>query len=217
MIKSKYCTYCNRETKQTLLHENQEWVPREVPYKEDKKGITKSVWTPVSVTESVFQCNGCSHFHIFIREWADPSTPIIEREWHYPQKVNRPQPNWIKDVDIDLYELLGEIYSNFNNDNFISFSICCRTLLDKLLTEDLGDIGGFQKKLDAFHQGGHITETQKNTLAVLIEAGNASAHRGFKTDPELSQVILDVVEHILKEPVNAQRAALHSQNIPNRK
>lgn len=198
------------------MHENHEWVPREVAYKQDKKGITKSVWTPVFVAERVFQCNGCSHIHLFIQEWTDTSTPMPEREWHYPQKVNRPQPNWFKDVDMGLYELLGEIYSNLNNGNLISFSICCRTLIDKLLTEAIGDNGGFQQKLDTYFGAGHITESQKDALAVIIEAGNASAHRGFKTDPELSQVILDIVEHILKESVNTQRAKLHAQNIPKR-
>ncbi len=216
MIKPQHCSYCHRETRQTLLQKNETWVPNEIPFKPSKSGITESVWSVVMFMEHVFQCNGCGHLHLFLQRWSYPDAPGANQKWQLPTVQKRPQPNWFKDVDPDLFELLGEIYSNFNSDNFISFSICCRTLLDKLLTASLGDVGGFDKKLDLYLTGGHVTKVQKDALAVLVEAGNASAHRGFKADPALSEVIIDIVEHILKEAVISGRAEIQAPNIPAR-
>ena len=215
---SKFCTYCNSNTNQKLVFETSKWHTQEVAFKNEKDDLSESAWTIKNVKEEVFQCLGCERIHIYYTEEVPNKDPNYEPlTYQTPKKIERAQPSWIKDINLDYFEVLGEMYSNYNHSNFISFAILCRTLIDTILTDTLGDIGGFEKKMNQYKSDGHITNSQYDILNFLVNAGNASAHRAFKPSKEISESLLDIVEHTLKESVLNKKSKKYTDDIPARK
>lgn len=131
--------------------------------------------------------------------------------------MGRRQPEWTRHVNIDYLPILGKIFHNYNNENYISFSIACRTLVDMLLSDLLGDIGGFERKVKVCIESGHVTAAQATILDFLIEVGHASAHRGFSPAKEVSEAVLDTLEFLLSERVVSKKAAKYGSDIPARR
>ena len=47
------------------------------------------------------------------------------------------------------------------------------------------------------HKKGLISKIQADVLLKVIDAGNASAHRGYTPDPKDVDILVEVVEHLL--------------------
>ncbi|ESS73747.1 hypothetical protein MGMO_11c00540 [Methyloglobulus morosus KoM1] len=213
----KFCTYCDANTVQKMVFETSKWHVHEVAFKKEKTDLSESTYTLKEITEQVCQCLGCERIHIYYTEEIPTSDPKYKpHEYQVPKKLERVQPNWFKDINLDYFDLLGELYSNYNQGNYISFSICSRTLVDTILTESIGDIGGFAEKLTKFKSNGYITNTQYEILKFLVNSGNASAHRAYKPSKDIASNILDIVEHILKEDVLAKKSLKQVNEIPKR-
>ncbi len=217
MADNKYCTYCNTQTNQKLVFKASKFTPIEVAFKKEKDDLAKTLFTIGVVIEQVFQCLGCERLHIFYteRQLKDDKN-FKDNEYQLPKKVERNLPKWLVNINIDFFDLVSEIYSNFNNSHYISFSIASRTLLDVILTETLGDIGGFDKKLNKFLSEGHVTKNQYNVLSFLVNCGNASVHRAYKPTKEVATNILDIIEQLLKEKVLIKQAQAQDPSIPSR-
>ncbi|AEE87407.1 hypothetical protein FNFX1_1021 [Francisella cf. novicida Fx1] len=191
---------------------------QEVCMKEDKDALAKSAYTLFLRQETTCKCNGCERLHIYIKEIfpsiADNKKNI--KEYQYPSKLTRKQPNWIKHINIDYLQLVGEVYSAYNRESFILFSMGCRTIMDRILNDVIGDIGGFAKKLGKFKDDGHISIKQFDYLKFLIDAGNASAHRAFQPSENLARILLDIIEQILKDNILGKEVLSEADNIPQR-
>ncbi len=72
-----------------------------------------------------------------------------------------------------------------------------RALIDTMLNNLVGDIGGFNQKLDQAVKNGLLTDKQKQTIEAAIDAGHAASHRGFRPTAEQVSDVLDIVEHTL--------------------
>jgi hypothetical protein len=70
--------------------------------------------------------------------------------------------------------------------------------MDLLLVEFVGDVGGFDKKLQGLEKTGAIGANQRQYLAAALDAGSAASHRGFSPDPESLNHVLDIVENVLQ-------------------
>ena len=218
MSELKYCTYCKDSTRQDLVFETSKWYTHEVCRKKEKDSLAESLWTVMNISEKVYQCKGCERIRIFYVEDIPSKDPeYVPKEYQLPKKLKHSQPNWFKDIHIDYFELLGEIYSNLNNENYISFAICCRTLVDTILTDKIGDIGGFERKLNEYKSQDFITNTQKEILKFLINVGNASAHRAYKPSEDIATTLLETVEYILKQEVLVKKAQRFDEEIPSRR
>lgn len=217
MNKKAYCTYCKTKTNQKIIASHSEWYPREGYLKEEKDSLaSKEAYTVFHLTETVCQCLGCNKFHIFYKEVHPCDLSIGEIEYQVPIKRERAQPKWLKHVNVEHLCILGEIYDNYNHKNFISFSICCRTLIDMILTDTLGDIGGFEKKVKEFKNRGLITEKQSSILDFLIDAGHASAHRYYAPSKEVAEALLDTVEFLVNEKIIDKKSEHYKSHIPSR-
>ncbi len=217
MNEIKYCTYCDSSTRQNMVFDTSKWHVHEMAFKDQKDALSDSAFTVMNIQEQVFQCAGCERIHVFYTEKIVNSDPNYKpNEYQLPKALKRRQPTWFKDTNLDYFELLGEIYSNYNSNNLISFSICCRTLLDSILTSTLGDIGGFDKKLKEYKNKGSINGSQHSVLKFLVESGNASAHRAYKPSMEAAENLIDIVEQILKEQVLFKKSFKHSNEVPKR-
>jgi hypothetical protein len=194
---SARCNSCMRDTEHDVVWEDKTLV--DIP---DGSGLVTKV--------RAIRCRGCRecairgeeiYFDGIPDEWADAPEPTITfysppRLWHRP-------PDWIQSLeesDPDLKGLLDEIYSAANDSQIRLLSMGVRAALDHLMIRILGgDVGGFEASLDALVAKQHLTSKQKDNLAIVIDAGSASAHRGYKPTQDLLEQMLAVMERLIHE------------------
>jgi hypothetical protein len=127
-------------------------------------------------------------------------SPSIEYE---PSRLWRRPPDWITYLlahDPDLKGLLDEVYSATNDKQVRLLSMGVRAALDHVMTKILGaDMGSFPAKLDEMVRRNHITSKQRENLAIVIDAGSASTHRGFRPPRQLLDEMLAVMESIIRD------------------
>ncbi|MHB8269077.1 DUF4145 domain-containing protein [Bradyrhizobium sp.] len=120
-----------------------------------------------------------------------------------PSRTWRRAPDWldrIESVDPELFGILEEVYSAANNHQVRLLSGGVRTALDHLMIKILGgDFGTFEEKLDEMVLHGNLTKSQRDDLAVVVDAGSASSHRGFKPPKELLEGMLMVMEGLVRD------------------
>jgi len=74
-----------------------------------------------------------------------------------------------------------------------------RAVLDMFATEQVGDVGGFERKIDRMAQERLLNSNQVEIIKAALEVGHAAAHRmHVPSDAECLQV-LEVVKHLLSE------------------
>lgn len=181
------CNTCGVETEHdvTLLNTLSE---------EDFKG------KPIKREISAVSCRGCKT--AAIREKIIKDNTEEDQLIYKPPRLWIQRPKWVEDLDsIDptIYGLLLEVYSAANDDQFRLLSMGVRSALDHVMTYLVGDIGGFEKKLDEMVKKKHISENQKDLLLIVIDAGSATAHRGFRPAPALLEQMIAVMETIIRQ------------------
>ena len=86
-----------------------------------------------------------------------------------------------------------------------------RALVEKLMIDQVGDQGSFEKNIKAFFAAGHIAPNQQAMFRdTLIEAGHAAMHRDFDPSADTVNTLLDIVEGILH---NIHYAPLLADNV----
>ena len=123
---------------------------------------------------------------------------LLEQVIHWPIPIKRKKPEWAENLHVDydqLNSLLDDVYGALNADLRTPAAIAARTTFDAasgLLGVD--PAGTFAEKLDALRSKGYIGSSEHSSLSVLIDAGGAAAHRGWK--PKAAQ--LDTITSILE-------------------
>jgi hypothetical protein len=97
----------------------------------------------------------------------------------------------------DLVSLLREIYQAVDGDQHRIAAMGIRALLEQVMVMNVGDIGGFDKKLDAFQAGGFISAIQRGAMRATLDVGDAAMHRGFKPSEDDLSTALDIVEGVM--------------------
>ena len=170
--------------------------------------------TSASDTGMILECCGCERVYFrrdyWFSEWetigSHPVTgePQLERDvdTHYwPSPVTRQRPTWldkITEADRDLGMLLNEMYSALDNDLRVLAAIAARTVFDR--SAELLEIDpaiSFRKKLEGLIANGKIGIDEQSTFEVLVDAGSAAAHRGWRPTPEELSTMIDMVESFL--------------------
>ena len=126
-------------------------------------------------------------------------------------------PDWVINLPLEYCEIFQEIYDSVNEGLFVLSLTGIRILLDIYMVKKVGDIGNFQQKIVALVSQGYITETKADVLRTTIEAGNASAHRGYKPDKETLFQIIDILDNLLFAEIVDRNAPKIKQKIPARK
>jgi hypothetical protein len=72
-----------------------------------------------------------------------------------------------------------------------------RALLEQVLIIKIGDIGGFNDKLDAFEKDGFISVIQRDAMRATLDVGDAAMHRAFVPEIRELNTCLDIVEGIM--------------------
>ncbi|MBP7864129.1 DUF4145 domain-containing protein [bacterium] len=145
----------------------------------------------------VLKCKGCNYFFIQKITWCDEYAKDEDIEY-WPALLTRPRPKWLNEMDYKsrhLKEVLLEVYGAIESKLLILSAIGIRTSFD-VSSELLGIDANkkFVEKLNDLETTGKISASEKKTLSILVDIGNAAAHRAFRpTLDEISRV-MDVLE-----------------------
>jgi hypothetical protein len=94
--------------------------------------------------------------------------------------------------------LLGEIYRALDADNRALPMMGARALVDMVMVDKVGDVGGFGTKLKRLREEGFISSKNQEILDIALDAGSAAAHRGFAPKESDVHVVMDIVENLLQ-------------------
>ena len=194
----------------------------------------------------LLECRGCETVFVetvatnsedYIQQYVpggNGETEIILDETirYWPALSKRQKPEWMADLAIDedttdeLKTALDEVYGALDADLRMLAAIGIRTAFD--VASELLQINAalpFTKKLDALVSSGRIGAVDKDRLGTLVDAGSASAHRGWRPKPGDLATMMDVLEHFVFEAfvaparrakLNADAAAMKTK-VPPRK
>lgn len=199
------CPECQKETRVDTLFEDIERWHESGPMID---GI---------IEHYVFRCRGCEeiffakstgnsedYFDAYDPDTGEPFQEYIDTKSFWPAAPRTPTPSWagfnLASKDNTLAELLGSIYKALNSEMPVLAAIGMRTAFDRT-SELLGvspDIA-FQEKLENLRKGGFISGNQKGLLEVLVDAGSAAAHRGWKPKPKHLSTMLEILEALIRD------------------
>lgn len=189
------CNDCGRKTDHEVLKTHAK------TFCDDEEG---QEWRRTSYR--MIECRGCHFISLerSITSFEDQQGDVPQTEY-FPPPISRRKPSWIGElamnipVELDLPDLLTEIYSALHANNRRLATMGARALLDMVITDKVKDVGRFDQKLDALEKGAFISKKQREFLEAALEAGNAASHRGHcPTAKQLDQV-MDIVESILQQ------------------
>ena len=167
-------------------------------------------------------CQGCSNAFLQIEErYSEEFLDSIDVDDEYlednattiktwPSPLKRKIPERFKKYEDHIYnnysKLLGymlvEVYEAYENDLLILASGGIRTCFDIVSTSlGIDPNLSFTKKLEKLRDGGHVTEIEKDILTVLVEAGNASAHRGWCPQSQDISILLNILENFIENTI----------------
>lgn len=154
-------------------------------------------------TFTVFQCERCDNPTLMRAVYqslgAENEDPKIKEKSYFPPLIFRMKPNWYDELEEKYRLILDEVYEAVDVKLFTLASSGVRTAIDSLLTEVLGDIGGFKQKLKALLEKDIVTREELELLDAIIDAGSASIHRGFSPDNDAINSMLEITEHVFHE------------------
>lgn len=172
-------------------------------FSDDESGV----WG--STAYRILVCRGCHEVYfqtdnVFSedQDYAWNGKPYIPHKIeHWPVPIKRAEPDWYYELgvfDRDLGNLFLDIYKCLNADLPIPAAIATRTVFDRA-TELLGIDAGrrFDEKLDDLFDLGKISKDERETLAVLIDAGSAAAHRGWRPELDELETLISIIEAFL--------------------
>jgi len=165
----------------------------------DKDNVQTDTHTYSWRISSTMRCRECSTITFLIDTFVGHTTgdPDIEKTEYFPPLPFRIRPNWLAKLPENYRSILDEVYSALDNSLFRLASAGTRTVMDCLIIEQIGDVGGFEEKVKELISKGIIDSVEQDFLLVLIDAGSASIHRNFKPDEDSIKHMMDILEKIL--------------------
>ena len=151
-------------------------------------------------TFHVMRCTECNNVTFLIDQLDNPGSmmgdPEILSTAYYPPLTFRNKPSWYPKLNKKYRLILDEVYLALDSSLFCLASAGTRTALDQLIVKKVGDSGGFEDKIKALFDKGIIDQDERDLLIAVIDAGSASAHRGFKPDNDDMKDMMKITEHI---------------------
>jgi hypothetical protein len=166
----------------------------------------------------ILQCRGCEHTFIqtvgtnsedldyYEKNDGSVETSALETIKYWPALSERNKPEWLSmlgiytENDAGLDEAMLELYGALDGDLRMLAAIGIRTAYD-IASEILGIDPElpFTGKLNALVNSGRIGIVDKDRIETIVDAGSASAHRGWRPKPSDLNTMMDVLEHFIQE------------------
>ncbi|MEO5350319.1 MAG: DUF4145 domain-containing protein [Magnetococcus sp. YQC-3] len=138
---------------------------------------------------------------------------------YFPPRVSRHKPVWMNSFDfpVEFSGLLDEIYVALHADSRRLSMMGVRALIDAVIRHSVGDQANFSMGLDSLVENRLISERNREIIAAAVEAGNASAHRGYIPTSDDLNIVIEIVEHLIHNELLAKQAEKLKSTTPSRK
>jgi hypothetical protein len=165
-------------------------------------------------TYRILQCRGCEDVYyqrvsIFSEdedhrrneETGEDEPYIPEKLSYWPPPSQWKRPDWmiqLKAKDHSLGQLFGDVYTALDSDLPVLAAIGARTVFDR--AAELLRVPSaltFSRKMDELIRIGHVGGSERQALEVLIEAGSAAAHRGWRPSTSELTTMMSILEQFL--------------------
>lgn len=142
----------------------------------------------------------------YYEEDGSTGTTCNETIKYWPALLQRKKPEWMSEYGIDAENVgaLGvamlELYGALENDLLMLAATGIRTTYD-IASELLGIDPNltFEQKLEALVSSGRIGILDKGRLEMMVDAGSAAAHRGWRPAPSDLSTMMAVLENFVHE------------------
>lgn len=202
-----HCNSCDRETIHDVVGTRSQNGSQ--PYDEEI-----SIWWIIRY--AMLECRGCES--ILVRREYEFSewNPGDKEVTYFPPRLSRREPEWAEELPGNEAELLREVYSAVASNARRLAMMGSRALIDRFIARTVGDVGSFGEKLQKLESTGYLSRLSREALDAALDAGNASAHRGYQPTEEHLSNALDIVEHLLHGEIVRRRADGLREAVPPR-
>lgn len=178
--------------------------------------VDHRIWMVMYDAYQFCQCRKCSAPSMFVDSYWTKTTNVEEartiqdavrtsgvcpeysaKRSNFPAFDKIALPAWTHDLEEADMVLFWEVYTAMTQGLCTIAMMGVRAIVDRFANKALGDIGGFEKKLNSLKELGHISSFQHEQLSIVVEAGNAASHRGITYTRDHVRASLDVVESLL--------------------
>jgi hypothetical protein len=192
----------------------------------DIHGQTKKEWEFDDGIHSIcganehklLECRGCNT--VFYFKLSTDDLNYVHRYIHGNMTHSEPEefiitfplpekddirPSWFENLyykDHQLHTIMDEMYTAYTCKSFILASIALRTTFDRVIyILSIDPALTFKEKLDELVKNNMVLEKEKENLAVIVEAGNAAAHRGWSPTEKTFKSLLAVMEDFVRRAI----------------
>lgn len=167
----------------------------------------------------LLECKGCEAITLQQSNWCSEDDPSTRRPAvFYPPRLSRRKPAWMDRADVprEYSDLLDEVYLASHADSRRLAAMGARALIDVFIQRHVGDQGTFVGGLKELISRGFLSERQCELLEPAVDAGGASAHRGYQPSPDAISTVIDIVENLIQNELLAGPAAALKTATPPR-
>jgi hypothetical protein len=166
------------------------------------------------VTYTMLQCRGCET--VILRRHLLSYDNGVDETDYFPPPISRKIPRWIKDLPVDFQSLIREIYTALHANSGRLAIMGTRALVDLFMNVTIGDIGGFQRKLEKLVEEGYLSQKNKEILEPALEVGHAVTHRAHNPTTEDVNLVFDIVENLIQHFALKKKSADLKKHTPKR-
>lgn len=144
---------------------------------------------------AMLECGGCLSISLRVDERLDGA---LFGTTFYPPRVGRAKPAWSIDLPVQLQSLITEIYAALADDSRKLAVLGARTILDIVMTQEVGRLGTFQSRLKALEAKGFMGKGNREILGAALEARSETAQRPYAPTSDIVNEIMDIIENLLQ-------------------
>lgn len=201
-----HCNECGHETKHHVLHS------KTINGSEEVEGYGEIEWWD---RYELLECGGCETVILRRTHYFDPTDETTVHA--YPPPSARRKPHWLSQLPLDIRQLLIQIYNALEANSRSLALMGARAVLDMVIVQKVGDVGGFSAKLKALEAAGFIGTKNREVLDATIDAGSAAAHRGYQPAADDMNAVMDILENLLQAVFHLETLAERlKRNTPGR-
>jgi len=209
-----HCNVCFGEKRHEVLH---------IEEFNHTEQLAEDVFWYSGQSFELLKCAGCESVKLRHKRWHSEDYDAEGNErihvTYYPPSVSRREPEWLSSCgDFRTPELLfNEVYIALQNNCRRLAAMGVRSVIEHIMIEKVGDNGSFRNNLNNLEAAGFISKKQAEALGSIIEAGNATTHRGFEPSEEDLTTLLDIAESLYETVyIHPQQADSLKKRIPPR-
>ena len=201
-----HCNQCLRQTRHEVvtsrgLRESEEVAP--------------TVAIDWQTTYTLLECRGCGS--MTLRRRLISHDVDVDDTDYYPPPISRQIPRWHYDLPSEFKSLMKEVYAALHANSTRLALMGARALVDLFMNSTIGDIGGFQQKLQKLVNDGYLSSENKEILEPVLDAGHAATHRAHTPTAEDVGLVFDIVENLIQTLLFKEKVEDLKKHIPKRK